>query len=191
MKRIIRIKPYIFLLVSIGLIPFSFFTVWSIRQIIGTDGIELSLLLFFGGFFGFFLFWLYTISYGLELLNTDSDMPNNLKKNKTLMVVLLFAFIFRILFSLPFTYSTDSRFVVGLNIILGLIGFFALIYLLYNITEDYIYHAKDRMPRLIDYFIVLFHFAFFPIGLILMHSHVRIMLKDKGMLKVNKNYRQQ
>lgn len=183
MHKLINIKSWVFLLVFIGLIPVLFFIVWSINQLMGADGIELSLLLFFGGFFGYFLFWLYSISYGLELLNIDLDIPSNLKKSRRLIVVLLITYMIRIILSLTHFNSLDSNLIVVVNIILGLLGFFVLVYLLYLITEDYIFHVKGRMPRLFDYFIMLFHFGFFPVGLIILHSHVRLMLKDKNLIE--------
>ena len=165
------------------MIPILFFMVWGIGQILGADGIELSLPLFFGGFFGYFLFWLYTINYGLELLNIELEIPNKLNKNKRLMLAIIITFLTAIILSLPIFNLKDSILIVGINTVFGLVGFFVLIYLFYNITEDYIFHAKNRMPRLVDYFIVLFHFAFFPIGLVLLHSHVRLMMKDKNIIE--------
>jgi len=89
----------------------------------------------------------------------------------------------RIILSSTRLNSLDSNIIVVANIILGLLGFFVLVYLLYTITEDYIFHAKGRIPGLFDYFIMLFHFGFFPIGLIILHSHVRLMLKDKKLIE--------
>jgi len=180
--KIIQTKPSYFLIGFIGLIPILFLTVAGISKLFGQNGISFALLIFFGGFFGYFMFWLLIINNGLDYLNAKHGIPSKIKKNKRLIIVLISSFAIRLFIALPPLKTTEGLFVNGMNIALGLLGLFSLIYLVHNITEDYVFHVKGRVPNIFDYFIVLFHLGFYPIGLLMLHSHVRLLMRDENII---------
>ncbi|TCO03645.1 hypothetical protein EV194_12023 [Natronoflexus pectinivorans] len=79
------------------------------------------------------------------------------------MMFLLSTYMLGVFITLPPFQLNVSLIVKGIAISLGFSGLFSLIYLFYSITDDYIYRVKNRAPNLFNYFIVLFHFGFFPI----------------------------
>ncbi len=178
MKKILRIKPLWFFLTFLGMILLLFFIVWCLGQILGSAGAKIYLVLIFGGFIGYYLFWIFTISYGLELLNVKAGIPSSLSYTKVVGVVLLiFSLVYGYLF-ISESHTLNVVFLMALNILLGIV----ICFLFYDISEDYAFHAKNRPPGIFDYLMVLFQMSFFPIGLLILHAHVRLLLKSKKVI---------
>lgn len=183
MIKFINFKPRAFLFMTIGLIPILFLIVWLLANVIGPEGANFNVLLFFGGFIGFYLLWINTICLSLDLVNIKNGLSSNRKKSKILFVVLFSIYALRMLISLPYFESIESLIGMTLNILIGVAGIFLVTYLFYKISDDYISLTRNRNPNLIDYFIMIFHFSFFLVGLMILHSHVRLLLKDNNILE--------
>ncbi|MBN1111766.1 MAG: hypothetical protein JXA53_02495 [Bacteroidales bacterium] len=183
MIKLINLKPIAFLFMTIGLIPILFLIVWLLANVIGPEGANFNALLFFGGFIGFYLFWINTICFSLDLINIKNGLSSNMRKNKILFIVFFSIYALRMLISLPCFDSTETIIGLTLNILIGVVGIILATYMFYKISDDYILLTKNRYPNLIDYFIMSFHFSFFLVGLMILHSHVRLLLKDNNLLK--------
>jgi len=186
MIKLIEYKPRTFLFSTIGLIPILFFIVWLLANVIGPEGANFNAMLFFGVFIGFYLLWINTICLSLDLVNIKNGLSNKRKKSKILFVVLFSIYALRMLITLPYFESIESTIGMTLNILIGVAGIFLITYLFYKISDDYILLTKNRNPNLIDYFIMLFHFSFFLVGLMILHSHVRLLLKDNNIIEEQK-----
>ena len=87
------------------------------------------------------------------------------------------------LISLPYFESIESIIGMTLNILIGVSGIFLMTFLFYRISDTYIMLTKNRNANLIDYFIMVFHLGFVPIELMILHLHVRLLLKDENLLE--------
>jgi len=183
MIKLINIKPIVFLFMTIGLIPILFFIVWLLANIIGPEGANFNALLLFGGFIGFYLLWINTIYMSLDLVKIKNGLSSSRKKNMILFIVLFSVYLLRMIISLPYFESIESLIGMTLNILIGVAGIILITYLFYKISDDYISLTKYRTANLFDYFIMIFHFSFFLVGLMILHSHVRLLLKDNNILK--------
>ena len=183
MIKLINIKPRVFLFMTIGLIPILFSIVWLLVKLIGPEGANFIALLFFGGFIGFYLLWINTIYLSLDLVNIKNGLSSSRKRNKILFIMFFSIYLLRMIISLPYFESIESLIGMTLNILIGLAGLFLITYLFYNISDDYIFLTKNRTANLFDYFIMIFYFSFFLIGLMMLHSHVSLLLKDNDILE--------
>lgn len=182
MIKLINFRPRVFLFMTIGLIPILFLIVWLLANLIGPEGANFNAMLFFGGFIGFYLLWINTICLSLDLVNIKNGLSSNRKKSKILFIVLFSIYALRMFITLPFFESLESIMGLTLNILIGATGIFLITYLFYKVSDDYISLTKNRNPNLIDYFIMIFHFSFFLGGLMILHSHVRLLLKENNIL---------
>ncbi len=186
MIKLVNYKPRTFLFITIGLIPTLFLIVWLLANIFGPKGANFSAMLFFGGIIGFYLLWINTIFLCLDLVNMKNGLSSNRKKSKILFIVLFLIYVLRMLITLPYFESIESKIGLTLNVLIGAAGIFLMTYLFYKISVDYLSLTKNRNPNLIDYFIMLFHFSFFLVGLMILHSHVRLLLKDNNIIEEQK-----
>lgn len=186
MIKLIKYKPRTFLFMTIGLIPILFLIVWLLANLIGSEGANFNAMLFFGGFIGFYFIWINTIYLSLDLVNVKNGLSSKRKKNKILFIILFSIYTLRMLITLPYFESIESVIGLTLNILIGVAGIFLITYLFYKISDDYITLTKNRNPNLIDYFIMIFHFSFFLLGLMILHSHVRLLLKDNNIIEEQK-----
>jgi len=85
--------------------------------------------------------------------------------------------------SLPFLETIESLIGMTLNFLIGVTGMILITFLFYKISDDYIYLTKNRTANLFDYFTMMFYFCLFFFGLTMLHSHVRLLLKDNNILE--------
>lgn len=184
MIKLIKTKPRVFLFMTIGLIPVLFSIVWLLSKIIGPEGAYFNALLFFGGFIGFYLLWINTIFLSLDLVNIKLGLSSSSsKKNKILFIILFSIYLLRMIITLPYFESIESLIGMTLNILIGVVGIILITYLFYGISDNYIFLIKNRTASLFDYFIMIFYFSFFIVGIMILHSHVRLLLKDNNILE--------
>jgi hypothetical protein len=181
MIKLIRIRPRTFLLMTIGLIPILFFIVWLLVKIIGPEGATFNALFFFGSFIGFYLLWINTICQSLELITRKHRIPSSRKRIKILFIILVSTYFLRMIISLPYFELIDSVIGIPLYILVGVLGIISITYLFYKISDDYIFLLKNRSPNLFDYFLMIFYFSFFLVGLMMLHAHVRLLLRDNNI----------
>lgn len=167
---------------TIGLIPMLFFITWLIANIIGPEGTNFNALLFFGGFIGFYLLWINTICKSLDLINVKLGLSSGMKKNNILFIILFSTYLLRMIISLPYFESIESLIGMPLIILIGVIGIISITLLFYKISDDYTFLIKSKNANLFDYFIMIFYFSFFLGGLMILHSHVRQLLKDNNIV---------
>lgn len=167
----------------IGLIPILFLIVWLLAQIIGSAVADFSVFLVFGSVIGFYLLWMHTISRCLDLVNIKKGLNSSSKKNNILLIILLALYLLRMIISLPYLKSIESFIGMTLNILIGGTGIILIAYLSYKISDDYIFLIKSRPANFFDYFIMIFYFSFYPIGLLMLYSHVRLLLKDNNIIE--------
>ena len=158
MIKLIKTKPSMFLLMTIGLIPILFFIIWLLAKIIEPEVATFSALLFFGGFIGFYLVWINTISLSLDLINIKRGLSSSMKKNKILFIILFSIYLLRMIISLPYFESIESIIGMPLNFLIGVVGIISITYLFYKISDDYTFLIKNRSANLFDYFIMMFYF---------------------------------
>jgi hypothetical protein len=158
-------------------------TVWVLANIFGPEAANFNTLLIFGSFIGFYLIWINTIYLSLDLIIIKKKNPSGRKSNKTLFIILFSIYIIRMTISLPHFESIESIIGLTFNILVGVVGIILVAYLFYKISDDYIFLTKNRTANLFDYFIMVFHFSFFLVGLMILHSHVRLLLKENDIIK--------
>lgn len=183
MIRLVEIKPRIYLFTAIGLIPFLFSAIWFLTKFTGPETATFSAFLVFGCIIGYYLFWIYTISYSLDLINIKNGLSSGNKKYKILLIILASIYVARMFISLPYFESVGTIIWLPLNFIIGIVGVVVFIALFYNISDNYIFQMKNRAANLIDYFFMTFYFALFVVGLMILHSEVRTLLIKNNIIE--------
>ncbi len=63
------------------------------------------------------------------------------------------------------------------SILIAPILTYALFETAITLTKKFKYYDKNTQPNLWDYFVTIFMLSFYPFGLLMMHSHLRLILK--------------
>ncbi len=182
MKQFIKYKPITLFLITIGLIPILCLIASLFSYILGVKGANFCTLLIVGGVIGFHLTWINTIFLSLDLINVKNSMPSYREKTQIIFIVLLSIYLLKMIVSLPYFESIELKIGMVLNILIRVVGIILVTYLFYKISDTYILLTKNRTANIWDYFIMLFYFCFLPFGLIMLHSHVKILMKDHNIV---------
>lgn len=75
------------------------------------------------------------------------------------------------------TRNIENQSIIG--ILFSVIMWFSLVHIIIKLTKCFKYHEKQSNPNLWDYFGTLFTLGFGPFGLLIMHSHLQLILKDQ------------
>jgi len=183
MIKLIKLKPKAFLFMIMGLIPIMFFIVWLLARILGSDIAIFSVFLFFGSLIGFYLLWINTIFLSLNMVKIKNGFSSRNKSSMILFIILFSIYLLRMIISLPYFESIETLIGMAVNILIGVFIIILITYLFYEITDNYIYITKNRASNIVDYFIMMFYFSFFIIGLMILHSKIRLILKENNILE--------
>lgn len=69
------------------------------------------------------------------------------------------------------------------NVPISLVVLYSFLYIAGNLTQNFRHYDKKGEPRIRDYIITVFLLAAFPFGTMWMHSHLRLILKENGVIK--------
>jgi hypothetical protein len=166
----------------VGMIALSvlIFILWArlVPESIITFGFLFVVLASMGGY----LLWIYILLVGFKHLDIKNNIENDFKKSQVLIISILSIFSTLIIFL--FLYLDKES--TGIFFIINILMSTTLTYLLFEmvtvLTKKFKFYDKKTKPNLWDYFITMFSLSFFPFGILMLHSHLRLILKEHRML---------
>lgn len=182
MNRLLRIKPSRYLLMYFGLIVISLFLFAQWSNIVPKP------LIIYGLFFVVlilvigYLFWIYLILYGFNHLDNKNNISNEFKKTQGLILALLLTICLHLFMFFKSPPSVDNS---GLTTLAYFFTSISIIYCYFKIvgvlTIKFNFYDKKPKPTLQNYFVTFFLLQFFPFGILMMHSHLRLILADNSV----------
>ncbi|MFC2138308.1 hypothetical protein ACFLTE_09045 [Bacteroidota bacterium] len=145
---------------------------------------EMKMLSFFlvvVGFFGLFLFWIYLIGYGYNEIDKKFGTTQIIKKFGIVLIITFFVFNIGSFLDLYYLFYTGEQLPDYINIITGLIFLCCFLYIVVKLTDYRLYDKKED-TRIIDHILTMIMICIFPFGLLLMHAHLRKILKDNNLI---------
>ena len=183
MKKILQIKPGKLLLLyfAISFISILLFVAWGL--LVPDKLISIGFTFIILGSVGGYLFWLYLILYGFKTIDNENGIENNLKTSIIALVTILLSLITFIAIFVIDLGDKNKDITTLISFIISPIITFAFIHIIIKLTKSFKFYDKNSQPNIWDYFGTLFTLGFGPLGLLMMHSHLRLILKDQYMLK--------
>lgn len=182
MKVLIKLKPFFFLIGFVGILAISIF-LWKIWINNVTGPIKpFGILIVLIGFVSYYFFWIYSIGYGFILLDKKNGIVFNERKFLLLILSLIIIFVVRMFFDYYFLMKNSSNIPLYLNVILTLIILYCILSVVIKLTRRFKYYDKKEEPKLFDYIVTFFLICFFPFGLLIMQSHLRLFLKENQLI---------
>ena len=183
MTKILNYKPYTFLL--------SFLVVFAISILLFKLWVDFSneqfksygFIIILIGCLAFYFFWIYTLSYGFNML--EKKAWDNGKVNK-IGIVILTAFVVSVVgyaLFFYFLFELNQELPEYINIPFSLIILYCFLHIVIYLTKNYSFYDKRKSPGIFDYFVTMFLLCFLPFGLLIMHSHLRLILKEKYIIE--------
>jgi hypothetical protein len=183
MNKLLQIKPAKYLLIHFAVMTFSViaFMIWA--KLVPEDLISFGFTFIIIGFVGGYLFWLYLFLAGFKIIDLKNGLKSDLKKSKILLTTILVGYVaFVLIFMLDFSQENNDIPIV-ISILISPILTYAFFEIVIKLTKKFKYYDKKSKPNLWDYFITVFTLSFYPFGLLMMHSHLRLILKEQMIIE--------
>lgn len=156
------------------------FSIWNnnVSDILVPFGFIIFLL----GFFGFYFFWLFLFGYGFNLLDSKSGYDSKFKTFNIVLLVSLLAYLIGISIEIHYLFNLRRDIPDIFNLLLGVIILYCFLHIIIVLTRNYKYYDTGEDPRFINYIGNALLICFIPIGLIIMHAHLKSILKEKSLI---------
>jgi hypothetical protein len=183
MNKLLYIRPIKFFLIHIAAIALSIsiFIAWG--QLVPDTLISFGFVFVIIGIIGGFQFWIYLLFKGFNIVDSKNGLESNLKKSKIHLIAILAGYIiFVLVFMLDFA---QEDFVVPMliSIFIGAILTLSFFHIVIQLTKKFKFYDNKPQPNLWDYFITLFTLTFYPFGIVMLHSHLQLILKEQKIIK--------
>lgn len=178
MNKLLQIKPSSYLLMYLATIALSIliFIIWA--RLVPEPLIQFGLLLIVLAFLGGYILWIYLLLLGFNQLDVKYKNKNDLKKSQILIVAaLLISLTFCVFLFLYHDKENDGIFFTT-SILISTTLTFLFFEIVTILSKKFKYYDKKSKPNLWDYFITMCALCFFPFGILMLHSHLRLILKD-------------
>jgi hypothetical protein len=183
MKILLKIRPFVFLVGFAGLLPILIiiFKIWAnfIPATLRPYGFSIFLV----GFISYYFLWIYVIGYGFNELDKKTDNDLGINKFGILIIITFLSVLFINLMNFYLLIIQSNQTLIYLNIPFTLISMYCFIQIIIQLTKHFRLYDEKEEPRIIDYIVTMFLLSFFPFGLIIMHAHLRLFLKEKLLIK--------
>ncbi len=186
MNKLLHIKPAKFFLIHIAVIALSIsvFIVWG--QLVPESLISFGFGFVIIGIIGGYLFWIFLLLKGFDIIDSKNGLRSNLKKSKLHLIAILAAYlVFVLVFMMDFA-QEDYVIPMIISIFIGAILTFSFFYVVIQVTKKFKFYDNKPEPNLWDYFVTVFTLSFYPFGLLMMHSHLRLILRDQKIIEEKK-----
>jgi hypothetical protein len=183
MNKLLYIKPIKFFLIHIAAIALSIsiFIAWG--QLVPETLISFGFGFVIIGIIGGYQFWIYLLFKGFDIVDSKNGLESNLKKSKIHLIAILAGYlVFVLVFMLDFA-QEDYVVPMIISIFIGAILTISFFHIIIQLTKKFKFYDKKPQPNLLDYFVTLFTLTFYPFGLLMMHSHLQLILKDQKIIE--------
>jgi hypothetical protein len=179
MNKLLYIKPIKFFLIHIAAIALSIsiFIAWG--ELMPESLIAFGFSFVVIGIIGGYQFWIYLLLKGFDTIDKKNGFESNLKKSKLhVMAILVSYVVFVLVFNLDF--AQEDYFVpMIISLLIGTIMMVSFYYIVKEVTRKFKFYDNKPEPNLLDYFVTLFTLSFYPFGIIMLHSHLQLILRDQ------------
>lgn len=187
MEKLLQLKPAIYLLIHFIIMIFSFFifVVWT--KLVPETSISLGFIIVAIGLVGGYLFWIYLILSGFNIIDLKNGLESNL--NKAIIHLMIVFLGYLIIFVILVLYINKEIKIIPtlISILLASVLTYSLFEIVIILTRKFKYYDKKSKPNLLDYFVTLFSLSFYPFGIIMMHSHLRLIIREQGIIDIVSN----
>ena len=129
----------------------------------------------------YYFFWIYIIGYGFKELDKKTGNDMQIKRLRTITISAFISIILSIAINIYFAFIEKRLPPEYMNTLLYLIFFFCYMYIVIKLTNNFKFYDKKETPRIFDYIVTMFLLNLFPFGLLIMHSHLRLLLKKRNI----------
>ena len=181
MKTLLK-RPLLMLLLFIGVFALMLGVLWIWTSNVPNtlDAYGFVFLLF--GFFGFYFFWLYLLGYRFNLLDNGAHENKRFKIFKIVLLVSFITYLAGISIEIHYLFNEYRNIPEILNTLIGIILTYCFIHIIIVLTRNNKYYDKGDDPKFFDYIITAFLVSFIPVGLLIMHAHLKALLKERQIL---------
>ena len=174
-----EINSFLILLLFVGVVAISIllFKAWIL--LVPNKYILFGISIILVGFLGSYFFWLYIIGYGLNKLFPKYGSDKGFKKYKIVLFTACITILIGYIGSIIYLKELGKQPPEFVTLPLGLLSLYCFIHIIGHLTNDFKSLDKGTEPIFWDYIVTMFLISFFPFGLMIMHSHMRLLKKDK------------
>ena len=183
MNKLLQIKPAIYLLIHISGIILSILIsiIWSkiVPESIEVLGVTFTII----GTIGGYLFWIFLILAGFQNIDLKNGLDGNLKKSIVLLSsILIINVMLVIIFLLE---SSDEKESISNLIVILSSGFltYAFFEITIILTKKVRFYDGKTQPGIWNYFVTLLTLSIYPFGLLMLHSHLSLILKNQKIIE--------
>lgn len=179
MKKFTELNSFLFLLLFVGVVAISIllFKVWTLFVPGEYTLFGISIVLV--GFLGSYFFWLYTIGYGLNQLFQKYGSNKRFNTYRIIIITACLSTLISYIGSIFYLVEFKKQPSGYLTLPWALISLYCIIYIVVHLTNDFKSLEKGTQPVFWDYVVTLFLINFFPFGMMILHSHMKLLKRDK------------
>jgi hypothetical protein len=152
-----------------------FFKLWV--SIVPEEIKQYGLILIIIAAFGIFFHWLFIIGLGLNNSENTNTKNKEFRKYKNWLLYLFLILSISNSYFIIYLVKYNNPAPIIIQIISSVFSIYLISRIIKYLTEEFKYFDKGIKPNLSDYIIMFFQMFFFPFGLIILHSHMRLILK--------------
>ncbi len=178
MKRLITSNPFLILLLEIVLVAVAVLLFVGCISVFQIENTKYCLIIIVALFLAGYFFWINLIAMGFHILATNSKKDSKFKKFQLALITQYTIVILSFSLTIYFETNTFDQILVVVSILFSLLSFFCLGYIIVHLTNNFKFFDKKGEPRFWDYFVSMFLLSFFPFGLMIMHDHLRLIMKE-------------
>ncbi len=182
MNKLLQIKPAKYLLIHFAIMILSVLSFVAWVKLVPERLASFGFIFILIGFVGGYLFWIYLIFTGFRKIDLKTGRENNLKKMRILLLTILIVYLVFVEIFLFNFYNEKNTIQILISILLAPIMTYSFFEIVITLTKKFKYYDKKSQPNLWDYFVTVFTLSFYPFGLLMMHSHLRLILKKQKII---------
>lgn len=175
MKKLTELNSFLFLLLFIGVVAASIllFKVWTL--VVPKEFILFGISIVLIGFLGSYFFWLYLIGYGLNKQFQKYGSNKGFNNYKIVLIIACITILISYIGSVFYLVEFEKQPPEYLTIPLAFISLYCIINIVGHLTNDFKLLDKGTQPAFWDYFVTMLLICFFPFGLMILHSHMKLL----------------
>ena len=182
MNKLLQIKPAKYLLIHFAIMILSVlsFIVWS--RLVPETLISFGFIFIVIGFVGGYLFWINLILTGFKNMDLKNGLENDMKRTRILLLTILLGYLVFVITLMLDLDKENNDITLIISILLAPILTYSFFEIVITMTKKFKYYDKKSQPNLWDYFVTVFTLSFYPFGLLMMHSHLRLILREQKII---------
>ncbi len=181
MKKILSLRPIFIFLGFLGLLFIIIFLIIISPISDSETAVFYIVVISVIYFLAYYFFWIYIIGYGFKELDKKTGNDIQTRRFRTISISAFLSIILSIAINIYFAFIEKRLPPEYMNTLLYLIFSFCYMYIVIKLTNNFKFYDKKETPKIFDYIVTMFLLNLFPFGLLIMHSHLRLLLKERNI----------